>query len=92
MQYACRRQSASVIRLLVDAKANMIARNIESGRVPLHDAAEHGNLEAVKQLLELDAPQFPRTKFGEIPVQFARDSGHQHVIDFLGLFYLAKFH
>lgn len=62
----------------------MIARNIETGRVPLHEAADYGNMDAVKQLLELDAPLFPRTRDGEVPAQFARCKGHTSIAEFLG--------
>lgn len=62
----------------------MQARNNGTGRVPLHEAAEKGNLAAVKQLLEMGAPYMPRTTFGELPVDFAREAGQTKVIEFLG--------
>lgn len=83
-QYACRSQPAHVIKLLVDAKANMQARNNGTGRVPLHEAAEKGNQGAVQQLLELGAPYMPRTTFGELPIDFAREASQTTVTAFLG--------
>ncbi|XP_055703901.1 tyrosine-protein kinase Shark isoform X2 [Phlebotomus papatasi] len=83
LHYACRTQSASMIQLLIDSKANIQARNNETGCVPLHDAAEHGNLEAVRVLLNAHAPLRPRSSSGELPIDFAREKGHNHVVDFL---------
>ncbi|GAB0098947.1 Tyrosine-protein kinase [Sergentomyia squamirostris] len=83
LHYACRNQPASVIQLLIDAKANIQARNNETGCVPLHDAAEHGNLDAVKALVSAHAPLQPRASSGQLPIDFAREKGHMHVVEFL---------
>ncbi|XP_059607389.1 tyrosine-protein kinase Shark isoform X2 [Phlebotomus argentipes] len=83
LHYACRSQPAAVIKLLIDSNANIQARNNETGCVPLHDAAEHGNLDAVKVLLEASAPLRPRSACGELPIDFARDKGHSHVVEYL---------
>lgn len=77
--------------MLVDAKANMIGRNIKTGHVPLHDAAEYGNMDAVKQLLELEAPLAPRTKYGRVPAKVAEENDHKAVADFLGGFFFVVF-
>lgn len=84
MQYACRNQTADVITILIDAKANMQARNNGTGCVPLHDAAENGNFPVVKQLLELGAPHMPRSTSGEFPADFAREQGHIAIAEYLG--------
>uniref|UniRef100_A0A1L8DKX5 Tyrosine-protein kinase n=1 Tax=Nyssomyia neivai TaxID=330878 RepID=A0A1L8DKX5_9DIPT len=82
LHYACRSQSASMIKLLIDSKANIQARNNETGCVPLHDAAAHGNLDAVKVLLAAHAPLRPRSSSGELPIDFAQEKGHTHIVDF----------
>lgn len=83
-QYACRKQSGSFIQTLIDAKANIQLRNLQTGRVPLHEAAEHGNLEAVMVLLEHNAPHMPRTKSEEIPIDLA--GKHSKVKEYLSNF------
>uniref|UniRef100_A0A6B2EKM1 Tyrosine-protein kinase n=1 Tax=Phlebotomus kandelakii TaxID=1109342 RepID=A0A6B2EKM1_9DIPT len=83
LHYACRSQPASMIQLLIDSKANIQARNNETGCVPLHDAAAHGNLDAIKVLLNAGAPLRPRSSSGELPIDFAREKEHNHVIDYL---------
>lgn len=72
------------MQLLIDAKANIQARNNETGWVPLHDAAHHGNFEAVKKLLAMNAPQMARSAHGELPIDFARQAGHSQIVEYLG--------
>lgn len=52
--------------------------------MPLHDAAKEGNFEAVKELLALGAPYMPRSKFGELPADYAKQAGHTIIAEFLG--------
>lgn len=73
-----------MVKILVEAKANIQARNNSTGCVPLHDAAKEGNFEAVKELLALGAPYMPRSKFGELPADYAKQAGHTIIADFLG--------
>lgn len=73
----------ALIKLLVAAKANLQARNNSTGCVPLHDAARKGHLSAVCELLALGAPLRPRSTFGVLPIDFARDGDHQDVIAYL---------
>jgi tyrosine-protein kinase shark len=76
-----------MVRMLVDAKALLQARNPESGWVPLHEAARHGNLDAIKELLEVSgAPSMPRTAMGEFPIDFAREHMHTEIIEYLNNF------
>lgn len=70
--------------MLVDANAYIDARNNATGRVPLHEAANNGNLEVVKYLLELGVPHLPRCTYGEVPAQLARDAGHIATAEYLG--------
>lgn len=61
----------------------MQGRNIENGHVPLHEAAKHGNLEAVQELLAAQAPLLPRTSSGEFPFDLAKEAGQTAVEQFL---------
>lgn len=70
--------------MLIDAKANIQARNNETGWVPIHDAARYGNLDAIKQLLKNNAPHMARTAYGELPIDFARLHEHNQVAEYLG--------
>lgn len=56
--------------------ANIQARNTETGRVPLHDAAAAGHIEAVATLLTLNAPVMPRTVENELPYELSEKNGH----------------
>ncbi|EDV98232.1 tyrosine-protein kinase Shark [Drosophila grimshawi] len=83
LHYACRQKPASFIRILIAHQANVQGRNIENGYVPLHEAAKHGNLEAVQTLLEAQAPPLPRTSCGEFPFDLAKETGQTAVEEFL---------
>lgn len=72
-----------IIKLLVSAKANLQARNNTNGCVPLHNAARQGHLPAVRELLALDAPLRPRSTYGELPIDFAREGAHHEVAAYL---------
>lgn len=71
--------------MLVGAKANIQARNNGTGRVPLHECAEKGNMAVVQYLLDLGAPHMPRSSFGELPADFAREAGHIDIAEHLGI-------
>lgn len=73
-----------MIKMLVGAKANIQSRNSGTGYVPLHDAAFSGSFEAVKQLLELNAPHLPRTVMGLTPLRLAKDNGYTEIVNYLG--------
>ncbi|XP_020798316.1 tyrosine-protein kinase shark [Drosophila serrata] len=83
LHYAARSKPASFIRTLIAAQANVQGRNIENGYVPLHEAAKHGNLEAVQELLLAEAPPLPRTSSGEFPFDLAKEAGQTSVEEFL---------
>jgi ankyrin repeat protein len=72
-----------MVQLLIDAKANLQSRNIETGIVPLHCAAKYGNLEVVKLLLKHKVPHMPRSSDGELPVHFAQEKHHNEVAEYL---------
>lgn len=73
-----------MIKMLVGAKANIQSRNSDTGYVPLHDAAFSGSFEAVKQLLELNAPHLPRTVTGKTPLRLAMENGYTEIVNYLG--------
>ncbi|XP_016947272.1 tyrosine-protein kinase Shark [Drosophila biarmipes] len=83
LHYAARSKPASFIRTLIAAQANVQGRNIENGYVPLHEAAKHGNLDAVQELLLAEAPPLPRTSSGEFPFDLAKEAGQTAVEEFL---------
>ncbi|XP_016928649.2 tyrosine-protein kinase Shark [Drosophila suzukii] len=83
LHYAARSKPASFVRTLIAAQANVQGRNIENGYVPLHEAAKHGNLEAVQELLLAEAPPLPRTSSGEFPFDLAKEAGQTAVEEFL---------
>lgn len=83
LHYAARSKTASFIRTLISAQANVQGRNIDNGYVPLHEAAKHGNLEAVQELLLAEAPPLPRTSSGEFPFDLAKEAGQTAVEEFL---------
>lgn len=84
LHYACRnKNSLEMVRSLVTAGANVQARNKDTGWVPMHEAASNGNLDAIKELLKHRVPHMPRTGYGELPTDLAKDNGHTAVLDFL---------
>uniref|UniRef100_A0A8D8A527 Tyrosine-protein kinase n=2 Tax=Culex pipiens TaxID=7175 RepID=A0A8D8A527_CULPI len=84
LHYACRNKDGlEMVRSLIAAGANVQARNKDSGWVPMHEAASNGNLEAVKELLTHRVPHMPRSGYGELPTDLAKDNGHIAVVDFL---------
>ncbi|KXJ82070.1 hypothetical protein RP20_CCG016017 [Aedes albopictus] len=84
LHYACRKSDGlEMVRLLVNAGTNVQARNKETGWVPLHDAAANGNLVIVQELLAIPVPHMPRTSYGELPVDLAKEKGHTAIVEFL---------
>ncbi|XP_035791172.1 tyrosine-protein kinase Shark-like isoform X2 [Anopheles albimanus] len=91
LHYACaKRNGLEMVRMLVKAAANVQARNSETGWVPLHEAAENGNIDAIKELLANGAPHRPRSDFGEMPSDRARHRGHFGVVEFLNAYEPAR--
>lgn len=83
LHYACRTKPGVFINNLIEANANVQGRNIKNGYVPLHDACKAGNIDAVKVLLESNAPLLPRTTSGEFPIDLAREAGKEAVVKYL---------
>ncbi|XP_052872451.1 tyrosine-protein kinase Shark [Anopheles cruzii] len=87
LHYACaKRNGLEMVRMLVKASANLQARNNENGWVPLHDAAENGNIETIQELLAHRVPHRPRSSYGEMPSDRARQRGHYAVVEFLNAY------
>lgn len=72
--------------MLLSANANIDARNNDTGRVPLHEAAHNGNFDVVKQLLDLGVPHLPRCCENKTPVQLAKEAGYISTAEYLGTF------
>lgn len=70
--------------MLSSAKAHIDARNNDTGRVPLHEAAHHGNFEVVRLLLDWGVPHIPRCSENKTPVQLAKEAGHIVTVEYLG--------
>lgn len=70
--------------MLLESGADVQARNTNNGYVPLHEAANAGNLRAVELLVQYKAAYMPRTVQGEFPVDFAKENHHIEVVQFLG--------
>lgn len=64
--------------------ANIQARNTENGWVPMHEAANHGHKEVIKELLSLNAPVNPRTNNNNLPSDLARINGYLDSVQILG--------
>lgn len=87
--------------MLINAKASIDARNIDTGRVPLHEAAIAGNLDVVKKLLKLGVPHLPRTKNYTgpdgitheecTPLQLAEIHEHKDTADYLSNYIFPNF-
>ncbi|XP_050081362.1 tyrosine-protein kinase Shark [Anopheles maculipalpis] len=87
LHYACaRRNGLEMVRMLIKASANLQARNSETGWVPLHEAADNGNVDAIQELLRHRVPHRPRTNYGEMPSDLARHRGHYQVVEFLNAY------
>ena len=69
------------IRLLVDLGFDVNARHRTTA---LHEAAQHGNLQLAKLLVELGAdPSVVDTEWDSPPAGWARHAGHTNVADYL---------
>uniref|UniRef100_A0A182J4E7 Tyrosine-protein kinase n=1 Tax=Anopheles atroparvus TaxID=41427 RepID=A0A182J4E7_ANOAO len=87
LHYACaKRNGLEMVRMLVKASANLQARNSGTGWVPLHEAADNGNLDTIQELLRHRVPHRPRSNFGEMPSDLARQRGHYPVVEFLNAY------
>ncbi|KAJ8000775.1 hypothetical protein DPEC_G00183830 [Dallia pectoralis] len=75
--------STSVAQLLLLAGANPNVADRRVGATPLHDAARTGFLDTVKILVEFNANPNTVDNKSCRPIDLARESGHQNVVEFL---------
>jgi len=69
-------------RLLLQAGADVRARQ-HGGYVPMHSAANRGEVELVELLLDRGADPDAAADDGRRPIDFARERGHAHVVAYL---------
>jgi len=79
---AAYRGHLEVVKLLVEAKANLETENKASKR-PLHDACLCGHLEVVKVLVQAGVQLNPNDKDRRTPLKCAEVERHEDVVAFL---------
>lgn len=71
--------SEDIIDILLEAGADLNARNNTHGWTALHAAASKGHLGIVRRLLEAGADPIPVDTYGKPPAAYARDNLHEEV-------------
>ncbi|MCJ7822861.1 MAG: ankyrin repeat domain-containing protein, partial [Armatimonadetes bacterium] len=69
----------AVVKVLLEAGADVNAAEPEGGMTPLHSAANRGQTEAAKLLLEAGADVNAKAKGGETPLSLAVARGNTEV-------------
>jgi ankyrin repeat protein len=69
-----------IARSLIAAGADVDARQ-QGGVTPLHEAAANGRLDLVELLLEHGADRLARDDQGRDAADFARDAGHETIVE-----------
>jgi uncharacterized protein len=82
LNYAAIRNDTSMIRALLDARANINSAN-RSGFTPLHHAAEAGSKEAATLLITNGANLTLRNNYEQTPEGIATTSHHREVAEVL---------
>src|SRR5205814_1919354 len=73
-----------VVKLLLNANANIEAVDNEYGRTPLSLAAENGHVDVVKLLLNVNANiEAVDIEYGRTPLSLAAENGHVDVVKLL---------
>jgi ankyrin repeat protein len=80
--YASTYGHAGVVKILVEARANISLAN-EEGRTPLHWAARNGHLECARLLVENKAPLDSKDKGNRNPLGVAKDKNMTDVAKYL---------
>ncbi|XP_042859998.1 tyrosine-protein kinase Shark-like isoform X3 [Penaeus japonicus] len=84
LHLASRYNRPGIVRLLVEmGQAEIQARTTKTEAVALHEAAEYGSIECVKELLALGAPSCPRNVRMETPTDLAKRNGHFEIVRLL---------
>jgi hypothetical protein len=71
------------LRCILDSGDFNINALDDYGYAPLHLAADRGNLEIVKLLLEYHADPTIKDEDGYTPCDLAEEAGHKHIVDLL---------
>ncbi|HEX5324034.1 MAG TPA: sigma-70 family RNA polymerase sigma factor [Capsulimonadaceae bacterium] len=83
LHIAARYGAADVVRLLLDAGADVAARGSD-GSMATHDAAFMGHLDVVRILIERGAPINDREpRFNATPLGVAQYTGHEKIVEYL---------
>lgn len=82
--HACTGPFPETVQVLIDAGADVNARESTEAFTPLMMGAGLGNLEVVKVLLEHDADKTLTDDDGETALDHARNSGHAEIVALLG--------
>jgi len=83
LHIAARYGATDVVRLLIDAGADVNARGGD-GSLPIHDAAFMGHLDTIRLLVERGAAINDREpRYNATPLGVARYAGHQDIVDYL---------
>ncbi len=72
-----------LVKLLIDRGADVNRHDGLAKETPLHDAAQSGNAELVKLLLEAKANPAAKDFRGNTPLDLAKESNHPRVVRML---------
>nr|ACO13316.1 Cyclin-dependent kinase 4 inhibitor B [Esox lucius] len=75
--------STTVARLLLQQGADPNVADRHTGTMPLHDAARMGFPDTVKILVQYNANPNTLDNWNRRPIDLAKESGHQNVVEFL---------
>lgn len=74
--------SSAVVKLLLENGADPNKPD-NTGTTPLHDAAREGFCETVQILVQYHANLNMRDQWNRLPIDLAREHGHQDLVAFL---------
>ncbi|KAI9875567.1 MAG: hypothetical protein M1830_008336 [Pleopsidium flavum] len=81
LAWAANRRHADVTRLLLETATQRLG--IHAALTPLHHAAEHGEVQAVRVLLEQGAELFWKDELNRNPLRLAQQNGHTEIAELL---------
>ena len=83
LHVACLGGNVEVIKALLEKNNNLCGEKNNVGRTPLHNAAHYGHLDAIKILLEFNASLDEKDLSGYTPLDLAKITKEQNVIEYL---------